>query len=378
MNGNTPMTLLGEKTHIDVRAIERELNKLWHSAATSEGEEARNTVTRTCVLNLIVLTGSSRTAQRATDTISQLTQQHPNRALMIRAVPDAPEPLLDAWVQAHCRMPGSGRQQVCCEQITIEARGTAVPYVPGTILPLLVPDVPVMLWWPGGEPFDHPLFARLSAFADRVIVDTATFAKPEAGLARLAGLNGGDMAISDLVWARLTPWREMVAQFFDAPAMLPHLNEIKGVTVDYEAQPGTMIDRTQALLLIGWLGSRLGWRAAGAASERDGNTQFLMQRKDGGAIQMLLRPTAPVDDALDKLTGLTLECQRARFEITRDESPNAAVARSDVEGMQPLRRVVRLEQLDEAGLIAEELRLLGRDHAFEGALHTAATLAVTA
>jgi hypothetical protein len=81
-----------------------------------------------------------------------------------------------------------------------------------------------------------------------------------------------------------------------------------------------------------------------------------------------------VADALDKLTGLTLECQRARFEIARDESPNAAVARSDVEGMQPLRRVVRLEQLDEAGLIAEELRLLGRDYAFEGALHTAAAL----
>ncbi len=378
MNTTTPMTLLGEKTHIDVRAIERELNKLWHNAATGEGNEARNAVTRTCVLNLIVLTGSNRTAQRATEMIAQLTQQHPNRAIMITAVPDAQEPMLDAWVQSHCRMPGSGRPQVCCEQITIAARGTAVPYVPGTILPLLVPDVPVMLWWPRGEPFDHPLFARLSAFSDRVIVDSATFAKPEAGLARLDALNSGDRAISDLVWARLTPWREMVAQFFDAPAMLPHLNEITSVTVDYEAQPGKVTDRTQALFLIGWLGSRLGWQAAGAASKRDGNTQLLMQRKDGGTIQLLLRPTAPVDDALDKLTGLTLECQRARFEIARDESPNAAVARSDVEGMQPLRRVVRLEQLNEAGLIAEELRLLGRDHAFEGALRTAVTLAVTA
>jgi glucose-6-phosphate dehydrogenase assembly protein OpcA len=374
MNNNTPMTLLGEKTHIDVRAIERELNKLWHNAATGEGDESRNAVTRTCVLNLIVLTGSSRTAQRATETIAQLTQQHPNRAIMITAVPDAPAPLLDAWVQSHCRTPGSGRPQVCCEQITIAARGTAVPYVPGTILPLLVPDVPVMLWCPRGEPFDNPLFARLSAFADRVIVDSATFAKPEASLAHLDGLNGGDMAISDLVWARLTPWREMVAQFFDAPAILPHLSEITSVTVDYEAQSGMAHDRTQALFLIGWLGSRLGWRITGAAIKHDGNTQLLMQRQDGGAITLLLRPTAPVEDALDKLTGLTLTCQRARFEIARDESPFAAVARSDVEGMQPLRRVVRLEQLDEAGLIAEELRLLGRDYAFEGALHTAAAL----
>src|SRR5262245_19357104 len=278
MTGNNTVTLLGEKTRIDVRAIERELNELWRHAAASESGERRNTVTRTCVLNLVVLTGSNRTAQRVTETIAQLTERHPNRAIVISAVPDAQEPLLDAWVQTHCRMPGPGRPQVCCEQITIEARGAAVPYVPGTILPLLVPDVPVMLWWPRGEPFDNSIFARLSSLADRVIVDTATFAAPEAGLARLAGLIGGDTAISDLAWTRLTPWRELAAQFFDAAAMLPHLDEIHSVTVDYEAQPGAMHDRTQALLLIGWLGSRLGWQLAAAPVEHDGTTRFPMQR----------------------------------------------------------------------------------------------------
>lgn len=376
MSGNVTMTSLGEKTHIDVRAIERELNKLWRHAATGEGAEQRNTVTRTCVLNLIVLTSSARSAQRATEMIARLTERHPNRAIVISAAPNAPDPLLDAWVQTHCRMPGAGRPQVCCEQITLDAQGAAVPYVPGTILPLLVPDVPVMLWLPRGEPFDNPLFPRLSALADRVIVDTATFRSPEAGMRRLAGLVGGDTAISDLSWARLTAWRELAAQFFDAPAMLPHLNEIDSVLIDYEAQPQSATDRTQALLLAGWLGSRLGWRADGAAVDQDGVTKLTLRRKSGDEVRVVLRPAEPVDDALDKLAGLTLECRRARFEVSRDASPDAAVARSEVEGMQPIRRVVRLERMDEAALIAEELRLLGRDMAFEGALNAAAALAV--
>jgi glucose-6-phosphate dehydrogenase assembly protein OpcA len=366
--------LLGERTHIDVRAIERELTALWKQAAEGENSEKHGAVTRTCVLNLIVGTSGGRAVEDATETIARLTARHPNRAIVISAAPAAAEELLDAWVQAHCQMPGPGRPQVCCEQITIEARGAAVARVPGTVLPLLVPDVPVMLWWPRGEPFDDPLFTKLCALADRVIVDSAGFANPEAGLPRLAALLDAYTAISDLSWARLTPWRELIAQFYDAPAMLPHLDEIDRVLVEYEALPGEATDRTQALLLVGWLGARLGWRTSGPAEERAGSTQFVMLRRDGGAVQIELHPVEPKEDALDRLAALTLECTRGRFAVGRHEAPNAAIARSEIEGMPPLQRVVRLESMDEAELLTEELRLLGRDRGFEGALRLATQL----
>ena len=375
MSTNTSPTPLGQRTPIDVRSIERELTELWKQAAEGGGDEKRGAVTRTCVLNLVVGAGPGRAAQHATEIVARLTARHPNRAIVVNAAPAAEEELLDAWVQAHCQVPGPGRPQVCCEQITIEARGRAVSRVPGTVLPLLVPDVPVVLWWPRGEPFDDPLFTRLSAFADRVIVDTATFGAPDAGLARLAGLLGGDTAISDLSWGRLTPWRELIAQFFDAPALLPHLAEIVRVSVEYEAWPGEARDRTQALLLAGWLASRLGWRLAGAPTDQDGVTTLRMARASGAEIVVELRPAEPKDDALDRLATFSLDCPRAQFYVGRDESPDAAVARSQIEGMAPLQRVVRLERLDEADLIAEELRLLGRDRAFEGALQVAALLA---
>jgi glucose-6-phosphate dehydrogenase assembly protein OpcA len=259
-----------------------------------------------------------------------------------------------------------------------------------------VPDVPVMLWWPRGEPSDDPRYLKFADIVDRVIVDSATFATPEAGLARMAALlnpdpstgsgvaagrgdhaggsSGVGMTISDLSWSRLTPWRELAAQFFDAPALIPHLAEITRVTVDYETHAGATADRSQALLLVGWLAARLGWRTAGQPSQQPDSTTLHLASAAGEPIAVELRPAAPADDALDRLAALMIECRRARFVIARDHTPDCAVARSEIEGMQPIQRKVRLERLDEAELIGEELRLLGHDRTYEAVLKVTAGL----
>src|SRR5262245_47136371 len=156
MTTSSASARLGERTHIDVRAIERELNDLWKQLAEGESGEPHQAVTRTCVLNLIVVTGGGKAAEHATETVAKLTGRHPNRAFVISAAPNARKDVLDAWAQMHCQMPSPGRPLVCGEQISIDARGAAVDRVPGTLLPLLIPDVPVMLWWPRGAPLDDP------------------------------------------------------------------------------------------------------------------------------------------------------------------------------------------------------------------------------
>jgi glucose-6-phosphate dehydrogenase assembly protein OpcA len=212
-----------------------------------------------------------------------------------------------------------------------------------------------------------------------VIVDSTTFVEPEAGLARLAALldRGGQnsgVAISDLSWGRLTPWRELTAQFFDAPALVSHLSEITRVTLDYEARAGAAPDRSQALLLVGWLAARLGWRMAGPPSQQPNGAMLRLAAANGEPIAIELRPTEPIDDALDQLSALAIDCRRARFTIARDAAPGCAAARSEIDDMQPIQRKVRLERLDEAELIGEELQLLGRDQTFETALKAMAGL----
>ena len=57
MTTTTTSDPLGERIHIDIRAIERELNGLWKQLAENANDEKQQAVTRTCVLNLIVVTG---------------------------------------------------------------------------------------------------------------------------------------------------------------------------------------------------------------------------------------------------------------------------------------------------------------------------------
>ena len=371
---NNAQPLLGTRTSINVRAIERDLNALWKQTTDGPNGDETRAVTRVCVLNLVIGVHDNQTADHATEIIARLMARHPNRAILVNArasaasnakTPD--EPLLDAWVQAHCQMPGPGRPQVCCEQITIDARGSAVTLAPGTVLPLLVSDLPVMFWWPRGEPFDDLLYTKLCRLADRLIVDSATFDDLGRGLARLSEGCGGSLPVSDLAWGRLTPVRELIAQFFDAPAALSHLQEIKRVKVTSTSMSQQRNDMHHAILLVSWLASRLGWSPV-AKADADGHMTIEMQRSDGGTVVLELHTVDPTDEIVGQPISLLLECDHAQFYVARGATDNCAEARAEIAGKSAVHRAVRFEKVAEDELIATELQLLGHDYTFESAM----------
>ena len=118
--------------------------------------------------------------------------------------------------------------------------------------------------WVDEPPFGAPVFEQLLGVADRLIVDTMCFDDPTFSLTRLAALiraNADRVAVSDLNWARLTPWQENLAQLFDSIDTLPYLERLERVSVRYARLPETgRVDPEQAFLLVGWLLSRLGWK----------------------------------------------------------------------------------------------------------------------
>ncbi|NOK57468.1 MAG: glucose-6-phosphate dehydrogenase assembly protein OpcA [Chloroflexi bacterium AL-W] len=366
---NNAQPLLGTPTSIDVRAIERDLNALWKQTTNGPNGDETRAVTRVCVLNLVIGVHDNQTADQATEIVARLMTRHPNRAILVNTKAQD-EPLLDAWVQAHCQMPGPGRPQVCCEQITIDARGSAVTLAPGTVLPLLVPDLPVMFWWPRGEPFNDLLYTKLYRLADRLIVDSATFADPGQGLVRLSEACGGSLPVSDLAWGRLTPVRELIAQFFDVPAALSHLQEISRVNVAFTSTSQQRNDMHQAVLLASWLASKLGWSPV-AKTDANGHIAIEMQRGDRGTVVVALHPVDPSDDTTGQTDSITLECSHAKFYVARGATENCAEARAEIADKPVVHRAVRFEKLVEDELISAELQLLGRDYTFESALGTA-------
>jgi glucose-6-phosphate dehydrogenase assembly protein OpcA len=334
---------------VDIQAIERELSAMWLHATDDD-----RPVTKVCALNLVIVCQSAEQTATASDLVLQLAARYPHRALVIDLRPDQPEQL-NAWVQANCQLPALGRPQVCSEQITIEAAGAAVQRIPGTVLALLVPDVPVTLLWLWSEPFNDPLFTRLAKIANQVIVDTVGFEDAAQGLQQLATLRSHRRRVRGLSWARITPFRELIAQFFDSVAMLTHLHSLERVQVTYAAQaPGGEVE---ARLLLAWLATRLGWQMH--------DQQVL--RADGKQLTLILE----AKEGSIGLTQVELQSEGARFLVMPTNDPQCWLTRAEVRGFTPLQRLVRVVQPSLVDLVAEELRMLGRDHGFEGVLEMA-------
>ena len=125
---------------------------------------------------------------------------------------------MEAYVSTRCRRLGGSGKQVCGEQVTIEAAGAAIETVAIAIAPLLVPDVPVFLWWKDIPHYEDKLFNRMTTMADRVVIDSSCFDHPHEDLQRLSQIikeHPQFMTASDLNWGRLTAWRTLISSFWD-------------------------------------------------------------------------------------------------------------------------------------------------------------------
>jgi glucose-6-phosphate dehydrogenase assembly protein OpcA len=328
---------------MSVGQVERELGKL---RTNDDGTLAL----RSSVLNLIVVTDEG-SANEVTDSVSKLAGRHPARAVVLIADPEG-EPNVDVGLSAFCHARGGTSAQVCAEQVTIHAEGPPAAHLESLAGPLLIPDLPVFLWYPGEFSPRSPEFAAMADLADRVIVDSAASESHEACLREIADLVADPEmpAIGDLQWVGLSPWRSLLADTFGAPERAGDLEKIESAEVLYA--PG---GENRALLLVGWLASTLGWEPEGRNGQ---NIQF------SGDISVRLSPDSP--DA--RLRRIRLYSSEYSFQVSRHRELSD-VRTTVMRGDELLaERTVHLGSFDLGVLVGEELRYRGRDEAYEGSL----------
>ena len=225
--------------------ILRELSDLWVSFGKQDGEQSTG-VLRACAMTLVVVADAKEDTAVVGETLASLMRDHPSRAIVVRAS-GQPGPELEARVLAQCwQPPGQGRR-ICCEQIEISSSTASLGELPGVLLPLLVADLPVILWSRVPRLFGSPAMNELSRIATRTIVDSAAF-PDSAGALRLLAASG--VALGDLAWTRLTRWRELVAQIFENPAYAAHLPAIASVTISHPGNAPTVGVRYMAAWLL--------------------------------------------------------------------------------------------------------------------------------
>jgi glucose-6-phosphate dehydrogenase assembly protein OpcA len=277
---------------------------------------------------------------------------------------------LEAFVSAHCRR-GANTDLVCCEQVTLRARGRAgTDLVPDTVLQLLEGDCPVYTWWRRPGLSTDPLWEPLARLSDRSIVNSATASDPARVLADLADLATSERASGrpgDLAWVRLEAWREVIASEFDSATTRACLDGITAVEIETGTTPSGPATTSAGAYLVGWLASRLGWRLD--------ETGLAWRRNDGIEVEFRLVSRGEVDPRSVGAVRIdtTIEGRKARLVAERTASGGDSVRlRVETANACALPHVVNIPYLDDAPLLCGELERVSEDAVYIESLSAAA------
>jgi glucose-6-phosphate dehydrogenase assembly protein OpcA len=371
------MSTTNEQSTINVAAIEKELTTLWKQASEEEG----GGVVRASILNLLVYVPADSDMGELDDIMIDVTAAHPCRAILVIADHEAERPVLTAQVTSRCTLPTPTSKQVCCEQVTITASETHLDEVPSTLAPLLISDLPVYLWWRAvPKRMDKEMFGRLVDLSDRVIIDSALFNDPTGDIANMAAVLTDTprwTAVSDLNWARLTAWRALIAGFYDVADYRPMLDQLNKVTIEYSPPSSDAAAiPARALLLGGWLASRLGWRLSESPAKPAAKSPVFDLTANGRKVMMEFVPTRR-DIGAGHIALVTLGSaanESALFSVRRSADAMRIETVVTMGEERKAQRVLSYEGLKESELIGKELEILGHDRVYEQAVLAAAEL----
>lgn len=241
--------------------------KTLHRAGEAPAARAR-------MSNLVIFCDSEERAAEIGKELPAIVAAHPARVLLLIGEPEVEGSELIA--SARVWSASASRRPIYTEQLTLQARGDAVQRLPFVMRSLLVGDVPTNLWWASAQPppLAGGLFIDLAETAQQVIFDSAAWTEPEMGFAALgiwqeqSQRTPGQLSwrsSADLNWRRLKPWRRVIAQALDPAVLRGALQSVNEVQIEQGVSGAA-----QALLLAGWLVSRLQVPVSRTESQRAG------------------------------------------------------------------------------------------------------------
>ncbi|MEU9115214.1 glucose-6-phosphate dehydrogenase assembly protein OpcA [Streptomyces sp. NPDC048483] len=284
--------------------------------ALVEGRRAVGTPAIGMVLTLVIVTDEEN-AYDALKAANEASREHPSRTLVvIKRVSRSPRDRAKARLDAEVRV---GTDAGTGETVVLRLYGEAIDHAQSVVLPLLLPDAPVVVWWAVNAPLD-PANDPLGALAQRRVTDAYTAEQPIAELTKRADTyTPGD---TDLSWTRITPWRSMLAAALDQMPCTVTSAEVEGEEFNPSGE-----------LLAMWLASRLNVPVRRTLSAGPGLTAVRMESTCGPIV-------------LDR--------------------PDGSLATLSMRGQPD--RAVALKRRETSELLAEELRRLDPDDIYAAAL----------
>ncbi|MBV8160904.1 MAG: glucose-6-phosphate dehydrogenase assembly protein OpcA [Acidimicrobiia bacterium] len=323
---SVPFDTIGswEGDNVTAGQVERALSEL-------RRHEERAAV-RTSVLTLVIVAGTADEGRQHLDVVRHLGARHPSRTLILVLDDDGTgQSRLDALVTVSA-IERAGRQ-IAVEEVVLKCHGAGRFHLDSLVLPFALPDLPVAVWLPTTLPSrGDPLLET----ADRVVVDTRVVGYQPDALSRLHSLTHR-VAVTDLSWWRLKPWRNLFAGLFEGDLYRPFLREVNYLEVTGHTGPRH--------LLAGWAMSRLS----------------------------LPRSVVHLGDAehLSVKLVATHEGRRGRFEVERKGDERVIDASVEIDDGPSLRQAVQIGEAWPSRSLADALTHMGHNQTYEAALEAA-------
>jgi glucose-6-phosphate dehydrogenase assembly protein OpcA len=240
----------------------------------------------------LVITTSLGEEEEAIEAANDASREHPMRVIVISTDHDISHKAAEARVDAQIRVGGDAGAS---EVVVVRAYGDAAKDQESLVTGLLLPDAPVVAWWPGTAPGAVSQSA-IGRIAQRRITDAAASPQPLTAISTIAeSYEPGD---TDFAWTRLTLWRAQLAAVLDQP---PY-QQVTAIEVHGAA------DSPSTLLLAAWLQLQLRVEVTlGVSSKSHGSSgiQGVKLIRESGAIELertmpnvatLSQPNQPTHD----------------------------------------------------------------------------------
>jgi glucose-6-phosphate dehydrogenase assembly protein OpcA len=315
------------------------------------------------VLNLIVVADREWRGE-VVNRLERLGEYHPSRTILCTV--EEGRHRLDATATVSGDGSGPGRVGVLRESVEIEIGPTHLSRVNTIVDPVIVSELPTVLWSPHSR---DEAVESLLGLIDVILIDTddpVYFDGPGAALARAAELSTSSVYVVDLAWLRTIPWRERLAGSFENPSRRAALESLERIYVRYN--PASVVS---AVLLIGWLASRTGWQPSALEPAPGGALRGTATRNGGGSISLELDP---VPQGTRGIAGVTVTGESG-FSLSLDRGPGGLLAREQRAGVEPRQWRMFGTSRGEGGILGDGVRqALLRDPTYRPALAAARSL----
>jgi glucose-6-phosphate dehydrogenase assembly protein OpcA len=322
------------------------------------GEDARYVPGR--VLNMVCIVDRAW-AGEVVNRLERTGRYHASRTIILAIEPG--RTTMDAIATtASDTHPRPGEFALLRENIVVTLGERHVPHLDTIVDPVVVSDLPTMVWAPHGH---AAAVDALLPITQVVLLDSVDDPNVRDALGRARQLSEAGVYVVDLAWLRSTPWRERVAASFDPLPLRGELAQLTKVEVRHHAH-----SRAAALLLAGWLASRLGWRTDSLVESNGTWRGHVHGRRQDVDLALVTAPEQQVPG----LAGLTLETASGRH-LSLDRGQGGLIARyTNRRGDERQWTVVGASR-GEPGILGEGIRqALLRDPTYEPAVAAATTL----